>query len=304
MSEWADHKFRAALLREAASAIVAENDRVMWATKPGKHWAADLLNGMAATSDAVVEQGALPMPVGSEPRTLDQVEDELTGVNLSLYEEELLTARLRLALASAQRGRRELRAGVAETKGALVAAVKAAEGSVVELRREHEENARLRAQISELETERRVTNEALDDAVQELRRRDAPPSQAKPTLSTEAAVIVAAGPLCSCIRFPAAHRADMHDENWQVRDIEPIPSEGWSQMKHAKCTRCGWISKDSWLRFDNWVIQTRIAEMHRHRWTDECLPDAGSAPSLEDPHDGPLAHTYRLGRDLPEMGSV
>jgi len=66
MSEWADHKFRAALLREAAAAIVAENDRVMWATKPGKHWAADLLNGMAATSDAVAEQGALPMPAGAE----------------------------------------------------------------------------------------------------------------------------------------------------------------------------------------------------------------------------------------------
>jgi hypothetical protein len=66
MSEWADHKFRAAVLREGAAAIVAENDRAMWATKPGKHWAADLLNTMAATSDAVVEQGALPVPVGAE----------------------------------------------------------------------------------------------------------------------------------------------------------------------------------------------------------------------------------------------
>ena len=69
MSEWADHKFRAALLREAAAAIVAENDRMLWASTPGKHWAADLLNGMAATSDAVVEQGALPMPAGAEFQT-------------------------------------------------------------------------------------------------------------------------------------------------------------------------------------------------------------------------------------------
>jgi hypothetical protein len=52
---------------------------------------------------------ALPMPVGPEPRTLDQVEDELTGANLSLHEEQLETARLRLALASAQRGRRQQR---------------------------------------------------------------------------------------------------------------------------------------------------------------------------------------------------
>jgi hypothetical protein len=68
------------------------------------------------TAAAVRELGALPMPGGPEPlpRTLDVVEEELTGVNLSLYEEELENARLRLALASAQRGRRELRARVAE----------------------------------------------------------------------------------------------------------------------------------------------------------------------------------------------
>lgn len=53
---------------------------------------------------------ALPMPVGAEPR---DVEEELIGANLSLYEEELDNARLRLALKSAQRGRRELRARVA-----------------------------------------------------------------------------------------------------------------------------------------------------------------------------------------------
>src|SRR5207248_8827427 len=63
-------------------------------------------------------------------------EEELTGANLSLWEEEQDNARLRLALASAQRGRRESRARVAE-----------------------------------LEAERHVTNEALDDAVQELREK-------------------------------------------------------------------------------------------------------------------------------------
>ncbi|GHH29946.1 hypothetical protein [Streptomyces rubradiris] len=40
---------------------------------------------------------------------LDEAHEELTGVSLSLYEEELETARLRLALKSAQRGRREMR---------------------------------------------------------------------------------------------------------------------------------------------------------------------------------------------------
>ncbi|MFJ1697630.1 hypothetical protein ACIOHC_21360 [Streptomyces sp. NPDC088252] len=38
---------RAEVLAEAADAIVAENDRVFWATTPGTHWAADLLRRMA-----------------------------------------------------------------------------------------------------------------------------------------------------------------------------------------------------------------------------------------------------------------
>jgi hypothetical protein len=78
----------------------------------------------------------LPMPVGPAPRTLDRVEDELAGARLSLYEEELETARLRLALKAAKRGR-----------------------------------SRLRAEVGELRAERHVTNEALDDAVRELRAR-------------------------------------------------------------------------------------------------------------------------------------
>jgi hypothetical protein len=63
--------------------------------------------GIVGTADV------LPVPVGPGSRTLDVVEDELTGANLSLWEEEQLTARLRLALESAKRGRRELRAQVA-----------------------------------------------------------------------------------------------------------------------------------------------------------------------------------------------
>ncbi|WP_326768589.1 hypothetical protein OG978_32360 [Streptomyces sp. NBC_01591] len=37
----------AEVLTEAAAVIVAENDRVFWATTPGTHWAADLLRRMA-----------------------------------------------------------------------------------------------------------------------------------------------------------------------------------------------------------------------------------------------------------------
>jgi hypothetical protein len=41
--------FRAEVLNEAADAVVVENDRMLWATKPGKHWAADLLRRMATS---------------------------------------------------------------------------------------------------------------------------------------------------------------------------------------------------------------------------------------------------------------
>lgn len=55
--------------------------------------------------DAVAALGALPMPVGPEP--------DADAVRLELFEEELATtARLRLALESAQRGRRELRSAL------------------------------------------------------------------------------------------------------------------------------------------------------------------------------------------------
>ncbi len=69
---------------------------------------------------AVARAGAFPMPAGGE-RTLDVVEEELTGVNLALWEEIQAYARLRLALTSAQHGRRELRARVAQLENVEVA---------------------------------------------------------------------------------------------------------------------------------------------------------------------------------------
>lgn len=58
---------------------------------------------------------ALPVPAGAVLRSeLDQARDDVAGACLARWEEEQENARLRLALASAQRGRRELRARVAE----------------------------------------------------------------------------------------------------------------------------------------------------------------------------------------------
>lgn len=62
---------------------------------------------------AVAKAGALPMPMGGE-RTLDVVGEELTAANQAFWNVVQAYGRLRLALASAQRGRRALRVRVAE----------------------------------------------------------------------------------------------------------------------------------------------------------------------------------------------
>ena len=64
-----DAKHRAEALREAADAIVAEYDRQLWATKPGKHWAADMVRSMA---DAAGQSGPAP-----EPPTIENYPGEL-----------------------------------------------------------------------------------------------------------------------------------------------------------------------------------------------------------------------------------
>lgn len=84
------------------------------------------------------------MPVLPEPRTLDVVEHELTGARLSLYEEELETARLRLALKSAQRGRRELRGDCEFAEGSR----QRWRAACISAERERDE---LRARVAELE---------------------------------------------------------------------------------------------------------------------------------------------------------
>lgn len=57
------------------------------------------------------------MPLPADPE-IERVEEELTGVNLSLWEEEQENARLRLAWESARRDRRALRARLAELEAA------------------------------------------------------------------------------------------------------------------------------------------------------------------------------------------
>lgn len=75
---------------------------------------------------------------------IDGAHEETIGANLARWEEERDNARLRLALASAQRGRRRAREITRH-------AVSVTDSSVTELEREHAGNARLRDRIAELE---------------------------------------------------------------------------------------------------------------------------------------------------------
>lgn len=114
-------------------------------------------------------------------------------------------------------------------------AVRVAEDSVVELRREHEENARLR--------------EALRKACDEVARLESELGGATARASEE-------------------QRASHFTE--AARLLEATGRDD-----------------DSVNLLDNVAAGIR-----------------SYAAPLEDPHDGPLAHSYRLGRDLPELGGA
>jgi hypothetical protein len=260
--------------------------------------------------EAVAALGALPMPVGPELRTLDIVEEELTGANLALYEEELENARLRLALKSAQRGRRDLRSEVQFLEPSRARWRKAcidAEGErdllkarVAELKAdradEHDElalalgrsngtewgdliefaagavsvEAKLRSRVAELEAERHSTNEALDDAVQELRRRESPaPYTPGPEVHAQMR------------RFGMRHCSNA--KNGACENCGSLP-ESW-------CPDCAACERGCFGGFtDNPCTHSNA------RWGKSSRP-----ASWEDPHDGPLAHPYRVSHNRQDM---
>ena len=105
----------------------------------------------------------------------------------------------------------------------------AAEAAVAELKREHEENERLRARVTELEAE----------------------------LYTE----------------QAQHRTTLEQRNAHAQELLA-------------------------LRGGRATPYTATAEAHAQMREGLTRYFAGQ-PALEDPHDSPLHHSYRLGRDLP-----
>ena len=82
---------------------------------------------------------------------VDQAHDNLIGANLSLYEEEQETARLRLALESARRGRRGLRAQVAALLEERHRTNEWADDAAKALRADRDRIAELEARLAEFE---------------------------------------------------------------------------------------------------------------------------------------------------------
>jgi hypothetical protein len=213
---------------------------------------------------------ALPMPVGPVPRSeLDQARDDVMGACLARWEEEQDNARLRLALASAKRGR-----------------------------------SQLRAKVAELLAERHSTNEALDDAVQALRadRAESEPPRIRKH-HPDCAAVVQAGAPCTCPPdFTGEDPDDLADE-----DGCTCPDTGRGEPHDVDCPQA-----DAPGPYDAVVpaVGSDSAEMRELRAALTGSPDAITrqiAPLQalrEDPHDSPLHHDWRLGRDLPETGGA
>lgn len=171
---------------------------------------------------------ALPMPVGPVLRSeLDQARDDVMGACLARWEEEQDNARLRLALKSAQRGRRESRRLVESMCDALLGHDCPAPGEkpMDTVTRVAVRLMEAEARVADLEAERHSTNEALDDAVQALRANRAEPTE-PPRIRKhhpDCAAVAMAGAPCTCPPdFTGDDPDDLVDEDGPVADA-PSP---------------------------------------------------------------------------------
>ena len=220
---------------------------------------------------AVARAGAYPTPVGGV-RTLDVVESELTGVNLALWEEIQAYARLRLALTSAQRGRRELRAQV--------------------------------AQVAALLEERHSTNESVSEAAEALRvQRDRIAE-----LETGIAWRDAERERWSGVHYLIEKAIDKGWSGVDTCTLEaelgpepaPVPAESVAEPS-CPCPPADQPGPHQVGCFFDGVPVSPPSERPVNELTAKIMPVAAHR---EDPHDSPLHHDYRVGHDLPELGGA
>lgn len=232
---------------------------------------ADEITELAA---AVAELGALPVPVGPEPQPLS-VERLQLRVDEVERAHTFDTAELKRQLESA----RALGARVihAEQRRAELEAVLG-----THRKDDQAEIDRLRSRIAELETERHVTNEALDDAVQALR--------AGRASEPESGGYLSALPWAALMNDDDL--IDFLDELTDAATRNVSCVERLAEVERA----CG-----TW----------RLIGEAQHGHNTAPGPDAMTrsfvpVASLREPegeHYGALHHDYRVGHDLPETGA-
>ena len=156
---------------------------------------------------------------------------------------------------------------------------------------------RLRAQVAELRAERHSTNEALDDAVQELRARQ----------GTAPGHIGRGKAARFCLACRCLEAAQM--DNPMAKPIVVCPGDDRPQHRApGACRECGQLPKE-WCQGC-----AKCACVDRH--DDGCLEDvspqvqklrallAGQREALEGEHYQHLHHEYRTPHDLPPIGGV
>jgi hypothetical protein len=272
----------------------------------GRQWIASAgVHAWERPSDEQVKARMLARRVARSPLPatpeLDQVLEDLTGANLARWEEEQDNARLRLALKSAQRGRHEARDSLQFAEGsrqrwrtATIESEKerdALRARVAELeaqrKADHEtwqhdlrtargEREATAARIAELEAERHTTNEALDDAVQALRADRDRIAELERRIAAEECRCPEPAPLCEGCRCKC--HAEQAEASADKLTALFAPTQVLREESYAE------------------AVTPRVQAMR-------ALLD-GQRAAVEDPHDGPLAHSYRVSRDLPEMGGA
>ncbi|MGW2692418.1 hypothetical protein ACWC3Y_11210 [Streptomyces sp. NPDC001296] len=156
----------------------------------------------------------------------------------------------------------------------------------------------LRAQVAELLAERHTTNEALDDAVKALRadrdriaeleaekKRVAAHAEHLATcLVARSEELMAAEDPCRPCGCPK--RFDRHADGCPTLAAEP--ADGITRRNvPLQALREDALAED---------VAPQVQKLRNLL--------AGQRAALEDPHDSPLHHTYRISHDLPEMGGT
>lgn len=170
----------------------------------------------------------------------------------------------------------------------------------------HEIAQTLLAEVNRLEAERHSTNEALDDAVQELREREQRDTVVAEFVAQRAEYITA---IRNC------HPDNGHDyDRWQghaaarrqLAELLGLPV-AWPAEDPASVGKSA--DKLAALLAPTQALQEDTEPLRGRALLDVLTVERAERAhnrrlGIEDPHDSPLRHEYRVGRDLPETGGA